>query len=407
MEFVFRNVNSAFTGLVSVIHERIVPMERLPSRNGTVLKFPEPVMVVYERPWERVLFNTARDCNPFFHLYEALWMLAGRDDVKTLAWFNSRIGDYSDDGKRFHAAYGCRWRRHFGFDQLPHIIDELKREATSRRVVLQMWDAPHDLGVTIQTKDKPCNTHAYFAIREEKTPHNWAPEKLQRKIDQEYEMAGLARQDGDTADSAQRLKRIEMYRQGYATNQAVLDMTVCNRSNDMVWGMLGANVVHFSFLQEYIAGMVGVQVGRYYQFTNNLHVYEENWEPDKWLEAIRSPIPGSALDYSDTFSHIPLINHRESFDTECEDFVQFNGGLSADWNPTGSCPPFLYVFDNRFLREAATPMVCAYYWHKRRDYEKAHEWIDKVVADDWKSAGKQWISKREKDYEAKTSSNQG
>jgi hypothetical protein len=38
-------------------------------------------------------------------------------------------------------------------------------------------------------------------------------------------------------------------------------MTVTNRSNDLCWGMLGANYVHFTILQEYLAARLGV-VGR-------------------------------------------------------------------------------------------------------------------------------------------------
>ena len=52
-----------------------------------------------------------------------------------------------------------------------------------------------------------------------------------------------------------------------------LNMTVANRSNDMIWGAYGANAVHMSFLQEYVASMCGVKCGIYTQFTHNLHAY--------------------------------------------------------------------------------------------------------------------------------------
>jgi hypothetical protein len=47
------------------------------SRAGDVLVAPHPVMSVTSIPTERVLFDPARDANPFFHLFESLWMLAG------------------------------------------------------------------------------------------------------------------------------------------------------------------------------------------------------------------------------------------------------------------------------------------------------------------------------------------
>lgn len=40
----------------------------------------------------------------------------------------------------------------------------------------------------------------------------WPIEKLQRKIDQEYEMAGCARQDDDKVDEIRRFKLIEQYK---------------------------------------------------------------------------------------------------------------------------------------------------------------------------------------------------
>ena len=55
-----------------------------------------------------------------------------------------------------------------------------------------------------------------------------------------------------------------------------LDMTVFNRSNDLVWGCCGANAVHFPMLQEYLAGRMEVDVGGYWQVSTNLHLYEEH-----------------------------------------------------------------------------------------------------------------------------------
>ncbi len=308
MEFVFRNVNEAFRGLVDGVASGRIPTRRETSRAGDVLRIPEPVLVAYERPWERVLFNQARDCNPFFHLLESFWMLRGARDVKTVAWANSRMREFSDDGNVFHGAYGYRWRNHFGFDQLADIIDELRADPGSRRVVLQIWDCRCDLGRRIVSRDKPCNTQAYFAI-----------------------------------DNGQ------------------LVMTVCNRSNDMIWGMLGANVVHFSFLQEYIAQQVGVPMGRYYQFTNNLHVYTERWKPEVWEPFHRDY-------YTSTIETVPM--------------------------------------GKTFNRDVVFPMLMAFGWHKRRDYDRALDRIERVEADDWRFAGTTWLCKRRDMYASRTSTEQ-
>src|SRR5215510_914392 len=99
MEFRFRNVNDAFAGLVEGIHSGTIRTEVEPSRYGEVIAVPEPVLLTYTHPWERVLFNAARDANPFALLYEALWMLAGRNDVAPLAYYTKRFREFSDDGE--------------------------------------------------------------------------------------------------------------------------------------------------------------------------------------------------------------------------------------------------------------------------------------------------------------------
>lgn len=217
-----RNVNDAFRqGLGQLSRYGI----RRDSRNGPVLVYPEPVTTVYEKPLERVLFWSERDANPFFHLFESLWMLAGRNDVTSVARYAKQMVNYSDDGETFHGAYGYRWRNWFKFDQLISIADALTKNPDDRRQVLQMWDCKSDLGGT--GKDLPCNLMATFQIN---------------------------------------------------VNGA-LDLAVFCRSNDIVWGCYGANAVHFSYLLEYMARWIDVPVGRYSQISINWHGYLETTQP--------------------------------------------------------------------------------------------------------------------------------
>lgn len=193
--------------------------EELNSRAGTTLEIPEPVTTVYHCPLDRVLINKERDANPFFHMMESIWILAGRDDVPFLTEFNKRMGEYSDNGRVFNAPYGYRLRTGVGAkqDQLIEIIDILKRDPNSRQAVAQIWD---DYDLTKTTKDKACNMLLVFRIRK-----------------------------------------------GY------LDLTVYNRSNDMIWGAYGANVVQFSTILEYVAAHMGIDIGTYTQVSNSYHVY--------------------------------------------------------------------------------------------------------------------------------------
>src|SRR5919109_5331256 len=118
-----RNVNDAYFKGVHLLRRYGI---REQSRAGEVLVMPCPVTTVYERPWERILWDEKRNANPFFHLAESLWMLAGRNDAR---WLDQFVSDFSS---RFaevsglqHGAYGYRWRKHYSMDQLDSVVQML------------------------------------------------------------------------------------------------------------------------------------------------------------------------------------------------------------------------------------------------------------------------------------------
>jgi len=90
------------------------------TRAGPCLVAPGPVVTRLKRPWERVVFSKVRDANPFFHVVEAIWMLAGRDDAETLNHYVTDFGERFAEsasgsanweaGGQIHGAYGHRWR---------------------------------------------------------------------------------------------------------------------------------------------------------------------------------------------------------------------------------------------------------------------------------------------------------
>lgn len=325
-----------------------IGMTRTDSRNGPVVQATEPVLVTYLNPTHRVLFNQARDANPFFHLMEALWMLQGRNDLAPLQYYVSTFGQFSDDGKELNGAYGYRWRKGWYYgrswrdelpntsvDQLKIIIEQLQTKPSDRRCVLQMWNCEDDLLKINTSKDVCCNTNAYFMI-----------------------------------------------------NNSRLDMTVCNRSNDLVLGMLGANVVHFSFLLEYMAAHIGVDMGVYNQVTNNLHVYLENFKPTEWLE---DSTPNYYLRLP-RLNTVKLVCNPERFDQELavfnEDWLGVDD-IRGEWNATFSEP---------FFQVVAKPMAKAFAYHKVRDYKNALRYASEIMADDWRIASVNWLRKREARY---------
>ncbi len=246
------------------------------SRNGKVLAFEDPILMTIIDPKERVLFDPIRDANPFFHVMEFIWMMAGSNDVNWIERFNSNYRKYAD-GDIVHGAYGHRWQTHFSQrNQITGVIDLLRKDPKTRRAVVGMWDPGCDLEFH---NDLPCNTHIYF---------RW-----------------------NTADE-------------------VLDMTVCNRSNDILWGMLGANVVHMTYLQELICLGSGIDIGMYKVFSNNAHVYKGVNKYDQIIQTLERHDP-----YTDKgISPFPLLQKGENvvdFLLDCSKFVRSEADFKCMW----------------------------------------------------------------------------
>jgi|TARA_R100000406_G_C3107750_1_gene123538 thymidylate synthase len=329
-----RNVNDAFLLGIDLFQDPRNFREQ-ESRNGTTFESLEPVTTVYEKPWERVLLLKIRDANPFFHFIEGLWMLAGRNDLEPLTRYVKSMEDFSDDGETLWGAYGWRWRTYFGRDQLKTVIEMLRKNPNDRRCVLQMWDAYDDLDKN--SKDVPCNTTIYFKIRDEK-----------------------------------------------------LHMTVCNRSNDMLWGAYGANAVHMSMLQEYIAGHLEVSMGTYRQVSDSFHVYHnEVWERVKDVEI--DPLTYSSLknpyDLLEGIPYTNFITNPKVFDWELDRFFHIHPEDMASYDDD--------TWDNPAFKNIAVPMVKAFNAHKKRDYELAYGEVMRILPNDWMTACFDWIKKRD------------
>ena len=370
MNLTFQNVNEAFYNLVQGISDGSLNLSESESRNGPVLYFPDPVVVTIENPEERVLLNPERDCNPFFHLYESLWMLAGDNRVKPLAYYASNMEEFSDDGVFLNGAYGRRWRKRNDYhmnevsgietpggiaqgytDQLVEVIEHLKDHPNSRRAVVSMWNVEEDLlridnRRDMFSKDVCCNTQLMFSIRQEPNGE------------------GEFDSNGDPVPKS-------------LTTYDVLDMTVVNRSNDLIWGMLGANVVHMSFLQEWMARKIGVLVGKMHTMTNNLHVYKWNWEPIKWLGG-----------YEEEHRVYPYIRVPIDIDDDRE-ILNFVG---SHHHTNGIISTRLW--HSEFLNDVAQPMMNSFHCHKVKAYNEELTWIEEVKDEAWRKAGIAWYERR-------------
>ena len=191
------------------------------SRNGRVKELLNPQIVITD-PVQREILSIGRKANVFAQIAETMWVLSGRNDVEWLSAYLPRAKDYSDDGVYWRGGYGPRIRgRHFGFDQLSHVVDILKEDPLSRRAVLAIYDPQTDAA---PGKDIPCNDFLQFQSRG-----------------------------------------------GY------LHLTVTVRSNDAMWGWSGINAFEWSTLQEIVASLLGVRVGNLVFNIGSLHLYEPHW----------------------------------------------------------------------------------------------------------------------------------
>ncbi len=347
-----RNVNHALPLGLTLLYDNGVARK---SRAGNVIEYPEPVTTVYSRPRERVLFGYERNANPFFHFMEGLWMLDGRNDVKGVASYVKRMETYSDDGKILQGAYGHRWRNHFGIDQLLSVIHKLQVSPKDRRVVLTMWDPTTDLGIGQRhSKDLPCNTHIYFKIRDNH-----------------------------------------------------LLMTVCCRSNDIIWGAYGANVVHMSMLQEFVANALGVEVGNYTQISDSYHAYE-----DIYTELLEKMPPVDVYSfhivYKNPYKSEEINASRKMVSIPHDEWLgQLNMFLQTAFNDPDHIHRWYKtyrgaVYLDSFLMHVATPIAESWALYKKYKETKTKEFLEQAiekigacVGDDWRIACREWLERKQ------------
>lgn len=311
--------------------------EQEKSRAGDVLVVPTPVITITDRSTERVLTDPGRDANPFFHFFESLWMLSGSRDA---TWLDQFVHDFSsrfaEPGGIQWGAYGHRWRKHWSQDQLDWIVQMLRKNPLDRRAVLSMWDPSADLfSPPDGVRDLPCNLQVIPRMRR--------------------------------VAAGARLSR----RQNPA--EFVLDITITNRSNDVVWGCYGANAVHFSFLHEYLAGRIGCHVGTMYQLSNNWHAYTDT------LEKVGEPT-GENLYANSVIKALPIGEYWDHWDQDLALFMHD--------------PSQHRIFTNNWFSDVAVQMFRAHYFWKKREWDLAKIGARLIDASDWRHAVLEWMERR-------------
>ena len=186
------------------------------------------VVLELSNPRSRHLNLVGRKNNLAAVIAETFWVMSGSNRVNPfLSYFLPRAKEFSDDGETWHGAYGDRIFKH---GQVQSVIDIFKEEGlNTRRAVIDIYQSAVDSKFALNTmlgidkpKDVPCNNLIHFYV-----------------------------------------------------NDGKLNCNVFQRSGDLIWGTGNINIPEFTFLQEYIAQEIGVELGSYAHWVTNLHVYDK------------------------------------------------------------------------------------------------------------------------------------
>jgi thymidylate synthase len=161
---------------------------------------------------------------PFSALGELLWYLGG---LNTLEFIKAYIPDYANDAEDgiLAGAYGPRIHAMRGsINQLENVTKLLKEKPTSKRAVIQLYDAAD---IAIHHKEIPCTTALQFVARNGR-----------------------------------------------------LHMSTTMRSNDAYKG-LPHDVFCFTILQEMMATRLDLDLGDYIHYATSMHVYDGSIEAMK------------------------------------------------------------------------------------------------------------------------------
>ncbi|HMO78709.1 MAG TPA: thymidylate synthase [Candidatus Paceibacterota bacterium] len=159
---------------------------------------------------------------------EQIWFLSGARKPEDFLRNYTKIWDsFTNPGDVVTVAYGYRWRKHFGRDQIKSLITLLKKEPSSRQAVVVTWDPGQDGLGAAKKANVPC-------------PYTFTVNIFGGKL---------------------HLHNIV-------------------RSNDMMLGF-PFDVAGFCLLQYILAQELGVGVGTYSHSISNAHIYENHFSGAK------------------------------------------------------------------------------------------------------------------------------
>lgn len=159
---------------------------------------------------------------PHIAMAELMWTLSGVKDISWLVQHTSIWSKFANNNE-VEAAYGWRWRKAFGRDQLQLAIDALKKDPSDRQVVVMAWDPREDALGSPKKANVPCPL-------------------------------GFSLQAHDY----------------------ILNMQVYQRSSDVICG-LPYDMLMYSLLLDLLSAILGMSPGRVSFSLSHAHIYEKHY----------------------------------------------------------------------------------------------------------------------------------
>ena len=171
-------------------------------------------------PKDRDIKTNWRKWNKKYAEREWQWYLSQNRSVEEIKKF-APIWDKMHNGDNIvNSNYGWQWGRN---NQLDKCIEQLKKDKSTRQAWISIFDGKEK---DMYQFDTPCTLAVGFYV--------------------------------------------------LPVNEQKLNMTVTMRSNDLIYGFCNDQYC-FSKLQELVAAELNMEVGDYYHFAHNLHIYEKHY----------------------------------------------------------------------------------------------------------------------------------
>lgn len=261
--------------LAGVFNKLLVSNETIEASRG---KFAEifGAFLVLHNPRARLSRSESKG-KIFSAIGELLWYLSKSNRLDFMEYYLPNVyTDESDDGMTVRSGYGERLFDHNGNNQIHNVITLLREKPTSRRAVIQLFDAS-DLSSDFNSI--PCTCTLQFIVRNDK-----------------------------------------------------LNLLVNMRSNDAYLG-LPHDVFAFTMLQEIVARSIGIDIGIYKHCAGSLHLYDKHRSDARTylVEGWQSPIAMEPMPLGDPWNALALVGEVEEKARTNQEVSIDNNQLAAYW----------------------------------------------------------------------------